>query len=119
MTAAVCRIGYRKLQYDKIVTASVPSSTLFVDSLIHVPLGPSSVHLPLTASPGWCRVTDASPNCFRWPVTCAEPMEIAASARAMACSTSDGEALNANDKAVALAFAQGAIDKLENKVGSK
>ena len=37
----------------------------------------------------------------------------------MACSTSDGEALNANGKAVALTFAQGAIDKLENKVGSK
>ncbi|MFH1914475.1 MAG: cobalt transporter CbiM [Pseudomonadota bacterium] len=52
LTAAGCWIGYRKLQYEKIVTASVLSATFFVGSLIHVPLGPSSVHLLLNGISG-------------------------------------------------------------------
>jgi len=52
LTAAGCWIGYRKLKDDTIVAASVLSATFFVGSLIHVPLGPSSVHLLLNGIAG-------------------------------------------------------------------
>jgi cobalt/nickel transport system permease protein len=40
-------IGLRKLDYDRIMTVSLLTATFFVASLIHVPLGPGSVHLVL------------------------------------------------------------------------
>ncbi len=52
LTAAGCWIGYRKLQYNQIMTAAVLSATFFIGSLIHVPLGPSSVHLLLNGISG-------------------------------------------------------------------
>ncbi len=47
LTAAGTAIGLKKLDYDRIMTVSILSSTFFVASLIHVPLGPGSVHLIL------------------------------------------------------------------------
>ncbi len=41
-------IGLKKLDYDRIMTVAIMAATFFVASLIHVPIGPSSVHLVLT-----------------------------------------------------------------------
>jgi cobalt/nickel transport system permease protein len=38
-------IGLRQMPIEKIPTAGVLSATFFVASLVHVPVGPSSVHL--------------------------------------------------------------------------
>ncbi|ABD87516.1 cobalt transporter CbiM [Rhodopseudomonas palustris] len=38
-------IGVRQMPIDKIPAAGVLSATFFVASLVHVPIGPSSVHL--------------------------------------------------------------------------
>jgi len=40
-------IGLKKLDYDHIPRAAILSASFFVASLIHVPIGPSSVHLIL------------------------------------------------------------------------
>jgi len=40
-------IGLKKLHYDKVMGVSLLTSTFFVASLIHVPIGPGSVHLIL------------------------------------------------------------------------
>lgn len=40
-------IGLKKIDYDKVMNISLLTSTFFVASLIHVPLGPGSVHLVL------------------------------------------------------------------------
>ncbi len=40
-------IGLKKLDYDRIMTVSLLTATFFVASLIHVPIGPGSVHLIL------------------------------------------------------------------------
>ena len=45
LTAAGTAIGLKKLDYDRIMTVSILTATFFVASLIHVPLGPGSVHL--------------------------------------------------------------------------
>ena len=47
LTVAGTAIGLKKLDYDRIMTVSILSATFFVASLIHVPLGPGSVHLIL------------------------------------------------------------------------
>ena len=47
LTAAGTVIGLKKLDYDRIIDVSILASTFFVASLIHVPLGPGSVHLIL------------------------------------------------------------------------
>jgi cobalt/nickel transport system permease protein len=39
--------GLKKMDYDRIPQVAVLSSAFFVASLIHVPIGPSSVHLVL------------------------------------------------------------------------
>lgn len=44
---AGCAVGLKKMDYDKIPEVAVLSSTFFVASLVHVPVGPSSVHLLL------------------------------------------------------------------------
>lgn len=46
-TAAGTAIGLRKLDYQRMPQAGVLSAAFFVASLIHVPLGPTSVHLVL------------------------------------------------------------------------
>ncbi len=40
-------IGLKKLDYDKVMNVSLLTATFFVASLIHVPLGPGSIHLIL------------------------------------------------------------------------
>lgn len=45
LTAAGTAIGLKKLDYDRIAQVGILSATFFVASLIHVPIGPSSVHL--------------------------------------------------------------------------
>jgi cobalt/nickel transport system permease protein len=44
---AGCSVGLKKMDYDRIPEVAVLSSTFFVASLVHVPIGPSSVHLLL------------------------------------------------------------------------
>jgi len=41
-------IGLRKLDYERVPKVAVLSAAFFVASLIHVPLGPTSVHLVLS-----------------------------------------------------------------------
>ena len=45
-------LGLRKLPMEKIPVAGVLSATFFVASLVHVPLGPSSVHLIMNGLAG-------------------------------------------------------------------
>lgn len=47
LTLAGTAIGLKKLDYDRIMSVAILSATFFVASLIHVPLGPGSVHLLL------------------------------------------------------------------------
>jgi cobalt/nickel transport system permease protein len=51
-------VGLRKMDSDKIPQVAVLSAAFFVASLIHVPLGPSSVHLIVNGINGlllgWC-----------------------------------------------------------------
>jgi cobalt/nickel transport system permease protein len=52
LTVAGCAIGLKKIDYDRIPEVAILSSTFFVASLIHVPIGPSSVHLLLNGVTG-------------------------------------------------------------------
>ena len=52
LTAAGTAIGVKKLDYDRIPQVAVFSAAFFVASLIHVPIGPSSVHLILNGLMG-------------------------------------------------------------------
>ena len=45
-------LGLKSLDIDRIPTAGVLSASFFVASLIHVPIGPSSVHLVLNGLAG-------------------------------------------------------------------
>ena len=45
-------VGLKKMDYEKIPQAAVLSAAFFVASLIHVPMGPSSVHLVLNGING-------------------------------------------------------------------
>lgn len=45
-------LGLKKLDYERIAQAGILSASFFVASLIHVPLGPSSVHLILNGIVG-------------------------------------------------------------------
>jgi cobalt/nickel transport system permease protein len=45
LAAAGTAIGLKKLDYDQIARTGMLSGVFFVASLIHVPLGPTSVHL--------------------------------------------------------------------------
>ncbi|MCI5078633.1 cobalt transporter CbiM [Oricola sp.] len=45
-------LGLRKLPMEKIPAAGVLSATFFVASLVHVPIGPSSVHLIMNGLAG-------------------------------------------------------------------
>ena len=47
LTTVGTSIGLKKLDYDRIMSVSLLSATFFVASLIHVPVGPGSVHLLL------------------------------------------------------------------------
>ena len=52
LTAGGVALGLKKMDYEKIPEVAVLSSAFFVASLIHVPLGPSSVHLVLNGLVG-------------------------------------------------------------------
>ena len=47
LAAAGTMIGLKKLDYDRIPQVAILSSAFFVASLVHVPIGPASVHLIL------------------------------------------------------------------------
>jgi cobalt/nickel transport system permease protein len=47
LTAAGTGIGLKKLDYDQIAKAGMLSAAFFVASLIHVPIGPASIHMIL------------------------------------------------------------------------
>jgi len=46
-TATCVAVGLRKMDYERIPQVAILSSAFFVASLIHVPVGPVSVHLVL------------------------------------------------------------------------
>jgi cobalt/nickel transport system permease protein len=52
LTAAGTAIGLKKLDYDRIAQAALLAAAFFVASLIHVPVGPSSVHLIMNGMVG-------------------------------------------------------------------
>jgi len=52
LAAAGISVGLKKMDYEKIPQVAVLSSSFFVASLIHVPIGPSSVHLVLNGING-------------------------------------------------------------------
>ena len=52
LTVVGTAVGLKKLDYDHIAKAGILSSAFFVASLIHVPVGPSSVHLILNGIVG-------------------------------------------------------------------
>ena len=52
LAAAGTVIGLKKLDYDRIAQAGILAATFFVASLIHVPIGPSNVHLILNGLVG-------------------------------------------------------------------
>ncbi len=58
LAAAGTAIGLKKLDYDRIARTGILSAAFFVASLIHVPVGPTSVHLILNGIVGillgWC-----------------------------------------------------------------
>ncbi|MBW2103788.1 MAG: cobalt transporter CbiM [Deltaproteobacteria bacterium] len=52
LAAAGTTVGLKRLDYDKVPRAGILSAAFFVASLIHVPVGPSSVHLILNGIVG-------------------------------------------------------------------
>lgn len=52
LAAAGMAVGLKKLDYDRIAQAGILSASFFVASLVHVPIGPSSVHLILNGLVG-------------------------------------------------------------------
>jgi cobalt/nickel transport system permease protein len=52
LAAAGTAVGLKKLDYERIAQAGMLSASFFVASLIHVPIGPSSVHLILNGIVG-------------------------------------------------------------------
>lgn len=51
-TAIGTAIGLKKMNYDRMPEVAVLTSAFFVASLIHIPVGPSSVHLVLNGLMG-------------------------------------------------------------------
>jgi cobalt/nickel transport system permease protein len=45
LAAAGTAIGLKKIDYDRIARVGILSAAFFVASLIHVPIGPTSIHL--------------------------------------------------------------------------
>jgi cobalt/nickel transport system permease protein len=52
LAAAGTAVGLKKLDYDRIARAGLLAAAFFVASLIHVPIGPSNVHLILNGIVG-------------------------------------------------------------------
>jgi len=47
LTVIGTAVGLKNLDYDRIMTVSLLTATFFVATLIHVPVGPGSIHLVL------------------------------------------------------------------------
>lgn len=47
LTVIGTAVGLRRLDYDRLMTVAILAAAFFVASLIHVPIGPASVHLIL------------------------------------------------------------------------
>lgn len=47
LAAAGVAVGLRRLDYDRLMTVAILAAAFFVASLVHVPIGPVSVHLIL------------------------------------------------------------------------
>lgn len=47
LTAVGMAVGLKRLDYDRLMTVAILAAAFFVASLIHVPIGPVSVHLIL------------------------------------------------------------------------
>ena len=47
LTAAGLGLGLKRLDYERLMTVAILSAAFFVGSLVHVPIGPVSVHLIL------------------------------------------------------------------------
>ena len=47
LTAAATAVGLKKMDYDRIPQVAILSAAFFVASLVHVPIGPASIHLVL------------------------------------------------------------------------
>ena len=45
LAAAGTAVGLKKIDYDRIARVGILSASFFVASLIHVPIGPASIHL--------------------------------------------------------------------------
>jgi len=58
LAAAGTAVGLKQLDYDRIARTGILSAAFFVASLIHIPVGPTSVHLILNGilgiMLGWC-----------------------------------------------------------------
>ncbi len=52
ITAVGTAVGLKNLDYDRIMNVSILTAAFFVASLIHVPLGPASIHLVLNGLMG-------------------------------------------------------------------
>lgn len=52
LAAAGTVVGMKRLDYDRIAHTGILSASFFVASLVHVPVGPSSVHLILNGIVG-------------------------------------------------------------------
>jgi cobalt/nickel transport system permease protein len=52
LSAGGIALGLRQMTLEKIPAAGMLSATFFVASLVHVPIGPSSVHLIMNGLAG-------------------------------------------------------------------
>ena len=52
LAAVGTTVGLKKLDYDRIAQSGILSASFFVAALIHIPIGPSSVHLILNGIVG-------------------------------------------------------------------
>jgi cobalt/nickel transport system permease protein len=52
LAAAGTAVGLKKLDYDRIARAGLLAGAFFVASLVHVPIGPASVHLVMNGVVG-------------------------------------------------------------------
>ena len=52
LTIAGTTVGLKKIDYDRIPQVAILSAGFFVASLVHVPIGPSSIHLVLNGLVG-------------------------------------------------------------------
>jgi cobalt/nickel transport system permease protein len=62
--AAGVAVGLKKTAVERLPKTALVSATLFLASLVHVPVGPSSIHLTLLGLSGWLLGWSALPALF-------------------------------------------------------